>query len=610
MAIDANQLSIKFLFEQCHTFEVPKYQRDYAWDDEAVDDFIEDMKKCLNGRLSDTPKSHFFGGIVTVRKPVTNSNRSNFEVIDGQQRLTSFIMLMAAIKNKARNIIGDLSKVVTPSAEESKAKSFLESTEETLNNTYLSYKDEIDLEYVKIPKLSLSSEADNGFFQDVLDGFTPDPGRASHQRIQSAWKKLQDFSEHTILCGSDASEKAKRLQAFVNSVMSLDCSVIFMCSSSRSEAYQIFQVLNDRGVHLTDGDLLRAKTLERLESQTSIQNKVEERWNNVLSYPPADINNYLRWYFSSWEGKRPKSSNLSDQYINSRFKCMDVESADNSKAQDILEEVKNLDNDFMTLRTLGDGEWPYTDNSLVDTWDRERLRMLVTHLKHTNAMPLLLSLSKLDGKAFAEAVSCIERFVFRFKIIGNAHITPMTALYLRHAKLIRETKNYKISSLREDLSDLVLKKIPDEIFEANLHQMLQYSPRGGNGHIRYMLITLEDYAQWYEDGSNGVPKCKDKSQVFDFSNTTLEHIYPGSSEASDVNSDLEKAKHKLGNLTLFGPNDNNKLANKSFEEKKPYFEKSNLQLNREIAKYTDWNSQVVEKREKLLVKKALKVFVP
>ena len=609
MTIEANQLSIKFLFEQSHTFEVPKYQRGYAWDDEAVDDFIEDMNKCLNARLSDTPKSHFFGGIVTVRKPVTSSNRSNFEVIDGQQRLTSFVMLIAAIKHTARKIIGDLSKIVTPSVEESKAKSFLESTEETLNNTYLSYKDEIDLEYVEIPKLKLS-KADNDFFQEILNGLTPNPDRSSHQRIQSAWKKLLSFSECTILCGSDASEKAKRLQAFVNSVMSLDYSVIFMCSGSRSEAYQIFQVLNDRGVHLTDGDLLRARTLELLENQTLVQNKVADRWDNVLSYPPADINNYFRWYFSSWEGKRPKSSNLSDQFIESRFKCTDVESADNSKAQDILEEVKSLDNDFTTLRTLGDGEWPYTDNSLVDTWDRERLRMLVTHLKHTNTMPLLLSLSKLDGKVFAEAVSCIERFVFRFKTIGNAHITPMTALYLKHAKLIRETENYKVSWLRKDLSELVLKKIPDEIFEANLHQMLQYSPKGGNGHIKYMLITLEDYTQWYEDGFNGVPKCKDKSQVFDFSNTTLEHIYPGSSQASGIDSDMEKVKHKLGNLTLLGPSENDKLANKPFEEKKPYFAKSNLQLNRDIAEYSAWNEDAIESREKLLIKKALKTFIP
>lgn len=470
--------------------------------------------------------------------------------------------------------------------------------------------DEIDLEYVEIPKLKLS-DADDEFFQNIIGEKKTVSKRASHERIEAAWDRLVGFVEDDLLKSGSPWEKAKRLQLLVNSVLATDCSVIFMCSETRSEAYQIFQVLNDRGVHLTDGDLLRASTLELLDSKglSSIQNKLSEQWDSVLAYAPGDIDSYLRWYYSSHEGKRPKSSNLADQFLEYRFKCKDKASATKAEAQAVLEEVERIDTEFATLQTLGDGEWPYEDHSKVVSWDRERLRMLVVHLKHTNAMPLLLSLKNLEPKKFAEAVAALERFIFRFKTIGNAHITPMTEIYLRHAKKIRGNANYAIKELRKDLRELIDKVVPDSVFEANLSEV-RYSPRSGNGHIRYLLITLEDYSKWYEGGANGVPKCKDKTRVFDFSNTTLEHVYPRSAKGTEKVEDLEKVKQSLGNLTIFGPNDNDAAANKSFADKRPMLQASNLKLNRDIGAHGDWTAEMVKQRTQGLVDMALKVFVP
>lgn len=122
----------------------------------------------------------------------------------------------------------------------------------------------------------------------------------------------------------------------------------------------------------------------------------------------------------------------------------------------ILAEVEQMDDEFALLETLGAGDWPYSDLSQVTSWDRERLRMLVVHLKHTNAMPLLLSLRLLDAKHFAEAVAAIERFVFGYKTIGNSHIGQMTELYLKHAKAIRGSKKSSaVTALRTDLRTLV-----------------------------------------------------------------------------------------------------------------------------------------------------------
>ena len=93
MVISPIYITIGRMFEQNFLFEVPKYQRYYAWESEQVSDFIKD----LDGILADSEKDHFFGGIVCVSKKVDGSTRQQKELIDGQQRLTTSILLIISI---------------------------------------------------------------------------------------------------------------------------------------------------------------------------------------------------------------------------------------------------------------------------------------------------------------------------------------------------------------------------------------------------------------------------------------------------------------------------------------------------------------------------------
>ena len=611
MAIKPTQHGIKVLFEQNHTFQVPKYQRGYAWDDQAVADFLADMTRCLKGREADKPLNHFFGGIVAAKWPIADSGRSNFEVIDGQQRLCTFVLLIARLARKMVDVAQALDDKAGATSDEKVAAGFLKETLVQLRALYLTYRDNVGMKYVEVRKLSLS-EADDDFFQALIDGEQAEAERASHARLQTAWKLIGDFVDGVIFAGGDATAGAERVRLLVNEVLEFDCSVIFMATDTRSEAYQIFQVLNDRGVLLTDGDLLRARTMELLDQPELLgtQDKVAKRWDEVLAYSPGEIDSYLRWYFSSHEGKRPSSSALADEFMTARFKVTDGVQIDVTRAQAMLAEVKAMATAFSQLETMGEGDWPLKTNPKVVSWDRERLRMLVVHLKHTNAMPLLLSLQLLSAERFAEAVATLERFVFRYKTIGNAHVSPMTELYLKHAKGIRASAaGYKVSSLRTDLKALIDKNVPEDLFRANLRQT-RYRQRAGNGHIRYMLIAIEDHIDWLKGAAAGVPKCKDKSVVFDFSNTTLEHVYPRSAKGTDKVSSMETVKDTLGNLTIFGPEDNDALANKNYAEKRAALKASKLRMNRDIGANAAWDATRVRARSATLVDMAAKLFVP
>src|SRR5690606_6000225 len=90
--------SIGSIFKHGPLFRVPKYQRSYAWDKEEIEDFLNDIKNCFEKRKAGTPINHFFGGIVSVEKNVKGTiNQKEFELVDGQQRTATFVLLAASI---------------------------------------------------------------------------------------------------------------------------------------------------------------------------------------------------------------------------------------------------------------------------------------------------------------------------------------------------------------------------------------------------------------------------------------------------------------------------------------------------------------------------------
>tara|TARA_R110002012_G_scaffold34964_6_gene100425 strand:+ start:5210 stop:7048 length:1839 start_codon:yes stop_codon:yes gene_type:complete len=612
MTIETAHQSITVLFEQNQTFEVPKYQREYAWDADAIEDFVEDLGKCLSSRHQGEKRNHFFGGIVSARLNVPGSSRPSYEVIDGQQRISSFVMLAAAVVFSMKDISAGIEANEKCSEQDGKALGYLQQTIAKIESLYLTHRYAVGLEYKVVPKLTLS-KADNTFFQAILTGGDPATERPSHERIEYAWKRLKSFLSSELEGEKTASGKATKLQYLIDHVLAEDCTVIFMWSDNRSEAYRIFQVLNDRGVSLTNGDLLRARTLELLDHPpvAATQNELAERWDSTLAYPPSSIDDYLLWYFGSYEGYRPKQSDVTDSFMAVRFAESSLSKPiTQAQAGKVVGEVRRIDDDFALLNQLNNGEWPYIDQTGVTQWDVERLNLLVGHLKHTNAMPLLMALQLLEPKRFAEAVASLERFVFRYKTIGNAHISPATKLYHEHALIIRkDPTNYKVGTLRAALKELIEKYASGKRFSAAISE-LTYSPRGGNGHIRYLLIAIEDYLQWYDEGAKGAPLCKDKTRVLDIANTTLEHIYPQKLDAKDRVAELESVKHALGNLTILGPGENDAAGNKRFTEKRKALEGSNLRINRQIAKNTSWTKADVDKRTALLAEMAEKIFVP
>ena len=351
------------------------------------------------------------------------------------------------------------------------------------------------------------------------------------------------------------------LEVILN-VIDDDFTVLHMVTRAKEDAFRLFQVINDRGTSLTEGDLLRAKTLEILEEFSSEQNSVEDLWDKILSDHPNKTANYLHWIYESYKGKRAPQNALFNNFIDAFFPQHTKSNLTKTEADQIYKTLDDIEKDIIKCRKLEDGEWLYADQQPITGWDKSRLNLLLKELDHTLSIPLLLAASQLKPGKFSQIVQILEKAFFRYKIIQripglwssvgtrqclvptgiyrsgmyfinvesavcNQHATPLQTIYREEAILIRkDPANYQLTSLEQKLRNLINQRASDQEFQAKL-EWLEYKESGGgsNKPLKYFLLTAEYYYQWFKKGAVRVPEWLDKTRVYDFASTSIERAY-------------------------------------------------------------------------------------
>lgn len=576
-------------------FVVPKYQRDYAWEQDQVDDFCDDLHTIATAKHSDT-LSHFFGAIVLIEGKRVGE-RSECEVVDGQQRLTTFFLFIAALRDAFRALAESTrSKDVTKTATQAATQ---------LENERLTFSRHVGGVYEQFDRMKPSG-ADREYFKALLDGVSMEPQRESHIRLSKAHSSLADM----IARRKKGQPKAElvRLHTFVER-LDTACHMLTLISSTQGVGYDLFSVLNDRGLTLSNGNLLRSDSLSLLEGHPAQQSTVEKIWDDVLSDPPGHTDDYIASYYSANRGQRASAKELFRDFRDAFLKRRPVRVTPTT-ARQLAKTLADFKSSVHTLRLLREGEWPYDQLAQPATeWDTSHLRVLVENLGHTNCMPLLLAARKLKQRHFSEIVRSIELFVFRYKSICNQHISSATRVYEKHAKKILDAPDtYQTKWLREDLQQLLDVKADDELFKTGLRAQLRYDTRGNRGLIKVFLILLDDYWEWVDKGARGFQKCMRNSRVLYVESTTIEHIYPQKADPAHRDRALEPLKHRIGNLTILAPNENSDEGNSPFSDKRNAYQTSVVLANVGLGRKKKWTDQAVQEREDQLFERATKVF--
>lgn len=253
---------------------VPIYQRPYSW----TADEIGDLKNDLASALAQPDPEYFLGTIVLSAE----GTASRLTIVDGQQRLATTTMLLAAIRDEYRER-GDVNRAAIVQRDFI-AKATLASGAD-------------------VPQLRLNSEDDH-FFQDLVVNPTDPPpslDRGSHRLIADAYESLRGFVK--AAAENVGAEWDQRLLAWVNFVQEALLAIVVVVPTE-SDAFLIFETLNDRGADLTIADLLKNYLFGRAGPQLD---QVRDRWVGSLgtleiSAENATFVTFLRHYWSSKHG--------------------------------------------------------------------------------------------------------------------------------------------------------------------------------------------------------------------------------------------------------------------------------------------------------------------
>ena len=582
----ANAYTISEIFSPDNKIKyiIPKYQREYAWKREQVEELLNDLLENQEG--------YFLGTILCVNKTTDTVEGSILEIIDGQQRLITISLLYAAIY---------------------KRYSEMNNNDDEFKAEKVNLKNRLMSKYKKNQiKLILSSQNNN--FEDYKailneigiykDSVFKKPAKLGNRRLYKTYnyilKRLSSMSDDEIKSFLDK----------INFAVIVKIEV-----SNYSDAYTLFESLNNRGLPLSAMDLIKNKLLSEIDKRHKMgKSNIDiddafELWKkiteNIEDYNIQE--RFLRQYYNAF------------RYDN-KIKIKNFPRATKSVLIKIYERLIEKDPEFILNELVSKSE---IYNRFISPNPNDELYYNLLDLLHVGAAPsytLLLYLfsNYNDTKFLKEVVKFLVKYFVRRNITDFPATRDLDRIFIG---LVDACEN----SGKIDVNFIVSYLTKPERFadiETFKNKLLGDIYTDNTAMARFILCKIEESHMTKETWKDLWIKNKNNKYVW-----TIEHIFPeGHNIPRDwiqiiANGDEEKAKklqekcvHKLGNLTLTAYN--KKLSNFSFIRKRDRKDdqgnhigyKNGLYLNRKLAGKNKWTILDIEERTKELVRSALELF--
>lgn len=549
------------LFDGPKQFIVPVFQRDYSWGTKQCLRLWNDI---LRAGANENVKAHFIGSIVYVAAEETSAKITRWLVIDGQQRLTTVSLLLAALRDQlsdkeaGQEEIGD--KDALP-------------TQAELQDYYLrNVHGRGDRRY----KLLLRHADQETLIAVVNNGEYP---------MDSAPRILENFAFfRERLVDADLNLVYRGIRKLV----AVDVSL----TRGQDDPQMIFESLNSTGLDLTQADLIRNFILMRQDEQSQTR-LYEKYWQPIEAAFGAryrtDFDKFVRDYLML---QLKPSKQLKADQIYQRFRDYFHDISTENPAENVLSNLKRFGS-YYTAFSLGQEG----DKDLAEALRRLRLLIEV-------ASPLVMKLydcyrlvQTLSANEFVEAVELVESYVFRRSVCGmqTRSLGQIFATLAYRVKDDNPLVSLKVALYRQGKK----RRFPsDAEFRDALETRDLYDMR----HCHYLLDRLENQGK----------------ELIDTAELTIEHVMPQNDDLRSEWQDMlgadwqavrETWLHRLGNLTLTGYN--TEYSDRPFAEKKTIkdgFNDSPLRLNKFIREQPVWTAEEMERRGKELAARALAIW--
>jgi uncharacterized protein with ParB-like and HNH nuclease domain len=556
---------IKDIFSDRFSFNIPNYQRPYAWTTEETEKLLDDLLDAMEDESTDINEipPYFLGNIVLIKL----LDKTECEVVDGQQRLTTLTILFAVLR-KLRQEEGLTKYICQPKDEDAgtsaRSRLHLRERDREFFEKYIQNSDGLEkIETIVYAELS-------------------DPQRNLIENARILLKKIAEKLP-------EESQKQRLTQFLLQR-----CYLVVVSTPDFDSAYRIFSVINDRGLDLSITDILKADAIGKISQQrySSLQERQEiearytRKWEDLEKTLGRDafteLFSHIRMIY--------RKSKLSQKVID-EFRKYVLTKINNFRhfIDDILTPFSDA---FYDIRNC-------TFNSDRNSQEINQLFKWLQRIDNSDWIPpsiLYLKKYRHEPEKLLLFFTDLERLAAGLMIL-RANVNERIKRYAAILEAIEKDEDLCSLDSPLQLTNLEQQEIIN-VLNGNFYQMYKIN--------LYVLLRLDTVL------SDGIPNYDSYNAI------TIEHVLPQSPKPDSqwinwfsTEQEREKYVHRLGNLVLLSRRKNSSAQNFEFNYKKEkYFNTPTavFSLTIQVIKETEWTPTIIEKRQKYLLEQIKKLW--
>lgn len=544
--IEDNKGILKKIFSEEFWFIVPQYQRLYVWQEENIQELIDDLYYAFENKQN---SEYFLGALVLKR--TTEKEFREYEILDGQQRLTTLCMMMAVIRD------------------------LIKKPQYKYTLSQMIYQEENEL--LKVPSRNRIKYNTRDKVKDFVKDYIIANGSTRK-------RDLVNYHEDTNISVSNMAKAISTMHTIFDNKENLEAFAVFLLNNvlfiyvstdNTEDAFRLFTILNDRGIPLSNADILKSINIGEIGEEDL--DEYSKHWEYLEEKYHKGFDRFLSFVRTILLKNKP-SSNLLDEYEKNIYQ------------KNILKKGKNTIDFLIELDGIYDKIIDLNDENLSNEY-----KNLVTIMKlglHSDEwIPTVLSyFLKFEYYNLDEFIKKLE-----YKFIGDlmSNVSPSK----RRENLNNIIKTIEIVS-KENIDILFenreLFDIDKNIFRKNINGDIY-----GKKYTKYLLLKME-----YLMNDNSV-------YLSNYKEISIEHVLPQnplkkSHWRRDFTEEQRKLwTNKLSNLVLISNKKNVKLANLDFKKKKEEYLKNRMDVFNSskifLDKSSKWDETNLRNRQNIMV---------
>lgn len=609
--VDQTTVAEIFSINSDKIYRIPKYQREYTWG-------INDWDALFND-VTDNEHGYFLGSYICVNSGSLNG--TILEVIDGQQRFSTLMLLLTALYEKLSEHKDDMDD--DDRNDLTNLRSELANKKQTFatnGKKKTEYKQRLFLQKQNMNDEDFSYILyDNGIITDQKTK----PLNFGNRRIAKAYRHFGKLIEDEVVEIRNEHHNITEVGVLFGIVRKFETAVLVGIEvDTNKDAYMLFESLNHRGVPLSALDLIKNTLIAQAEDASDTDNSYE-KWKYILNCVGQDDysvqERFFRQYYNAFREELNEPYPKADKryylgYLATRTTLLDIyEKMIKDDYKRFLDDLSEKAERYSVIVNNSDETHEYTDTLL----DLSRISGAPSYilLLYLMSNQNVLSLTDTD---LNEIIKVLITFFVRRNVTDVPNTRKLTQLFM---DIIAEVKLLQGNGIVQVVRDrLQAVSAPDSLFEDKLRgPVYDENPEAA----RFILCSIEAQHQTKEIYADLWSRDNNKKYVW-----TIEHIFPEGENVPTAwvqmiaNGDIALAKqhranyvHTIGNLTITGYNQN--LSNMSFEQKrdrtskdktKEIGYKNGLYLNKGVVNQTEWTVDKIKSRTDELVNILLDMY--